>query len=511
MAHKKKLTPDQNDPDGVGAEWRRPPPGWTPVQGLIAPNVAKATEEMFIEAVREQLVASDSEELWRSHARELVMPELVQARVEPARAFINAAMQIVVDGDWPTLDDCIPSGSFLDAVDSWFWKNTDIAREIPFFLVIHYLMAMLTQQGVHINKTGQVLKPDLFTIVIAKSGSGKTMSQNAIAQAMGDTVKFFPGGESSITFLENMRDFPGTLFVKDEFAHFLREIEEKKSMEGIHRFILKAYDGDPINYNTRATKIDVHRPELSLLGFTPTETLAANLSPNMMLSGFAQRMVFSVAIKDERARVPDYDFRTFGPLIAPMWAALCNTPFHPVYFADDVGIAAHAAQFHVIMNRADELGIGEDFSRRLAFRCHRYALAYHILTGKKDNKLHSEDYAFAAKLTAMGLRDLRKVLDLFSIPKTPPAGAMSGLTQGQTVGNPLLVDPQLLLQRAKEVVTKFAGKGKKTNSSNLGGYIKKQTPSVLHALLVELAADPAYADYIELPKPKSKPMTLSDE
>lgn len=429
MAKKTKDTPNKLDysnvpPEHDGRPWYTPPAGWVPPPpGTPLPSFSGVNQEFFGDAVREQLVASEAahtEAFWRTHAKDDAMPRYVDGRSPYSAAFIEKMLQVVVNGDWPTHDDCIPPGSILDAVDKFFFTKTDIAREIPFFTVLHYVMAMLMQDGVQIDKRGQMLLPDLYTIIVAKSGSGKTMTQKAITKALGGTVKLFPGADSSIKFAENLQNHRLSFFLSDEFGQFLKDVKNESNMKKVRRYLLKAYDNEEIIYQTTATDIVVKNPAISLLGLTALDSFTECMSAEMFMDGFAQRFCFCVAEKDDRKRVGDYDFQAFGAIVQPIWAKLTKTPFHKVYYADEAAMAAYLSAFKIITDRADALNIGDDFSRRLSFRCHKYALAYHVLTGKTDNKLHTEDYLFAARLAARGLRDLRKVFDIYGMRKNSP-------------------------------------------------------------------------------------------
>ena len=118
-----------------------------------------------------------------------------------------------------------------------------------------------------------------------------------------------------------------------------------------------------------------------------------------------------------------------------------------------------------------------------------------MLTGKKDNTIHTEDLIFGAKLTVMHLLHLRKVLDLYVHPKnTSPAAIQAPSNSGANSFHQYL-------PRAKEIVDRFAAKGEKTDARKLAAYVK-QGADMARTLLVELATDPKYADHIDLPKPK---------
>lgn len=499
-------------PEYDGRAWYVPPPGWVPPQpDSPPPDTSGITDAISAAVIREQLVASDSdstETFWRARALKEVKPQFVAERTPHAAAFIDKMLQVVVNGQWPTLDDCIPPKSILETVDKFFWEGTDIAREIPFFTVLHYVMAMLMQEGVQINKQGQMLLPDLYTIILANSGSGKTMTHKAIAEALGGTVKLFPGGDSSIKFAENLGTYRLSFFLSDEFGQFLKDLKNEPNMKKVRRYLLKAYDNEDIVYQTTATDIVVKRPAISLLGLTAEKSFIDCMSPEMFMDGFAQRFCFCVAEKDGRPRVGDYNFQAFGELVRPIWDKLAATPFHKVYYTDEAAMAAYLSAFKIITDRADTLNIGDDFSRRLAFRCHKYALAYHVLTGKKDNMLHAEDYLFAARLTAMGLRDLRKVFDKYGMNKIPapqPTGVATAVIASTTQGAPQAVAPAPTLGTLAKVQA-YLQKRKTANADPITLSKLQSGIRALHGSATDtrtlaeqaIAADPSLAPFVKL-------------
>ena len=124
---------------------------------------------------------------------------------------------------------------------------------------------------------------------------------------------------------------------------------------------------------------------------------------------------------------------------------------------------------------------------------------------KKDNMLHTEDYLFGARLTAMGLRDLRKVFDLYGMKKIPPSipvniepstTQLTGSQQGGIAAADTPQEYEKYLPRAKQIIEKLAAKGKKVTTSNLGASLKKNSETVLKPILKDLAKDPKYEPYI---------------
>ncbi len=478
--------------DIPGVDTPSPPTGDAELASR-APDLTGADQEFFNQAIRSQLAPSEA--FWRKNAKEDVRPLFATERIESARALVTSLLNIQDSDGWPTLDDCIPKGSILEAVDEYFWTKTDIPRELPFFNVLHYVMAKLMQQGVEIAKGSQRILPDLWTIVVAPSGAGKTMTQKALAKAMGGQVKLFPDASSSLQFVENLQNYRLGLFLRDEFAQFLKTITKDASMKDVRDYLLRTYDNTDITYASTKTKIKVNRSAISILGYSPIATLTSYLTKEMLLDGFAQRFSFCVADRDDRPIVGDYDFDGLPAVVSPLWQEIASTPFHPVYHVDEAGRQAYDKVVQLVVTRARKEGIDDSFSRRLAFNTYKYGLAYHVLTGKKDNTIHTEDLIFGAKLTALHLLHLRKVLDLYGHPSNmSPAAMQAPSTSGAN-------SYHQYLPRAKEIVERFSAKGEKTDARKLAAYVK-QGAEMARTLLAQLATDPQYADHIDLPKPK---------
>jgi hypothetical protein len=417
---------DESEFEGMtAADFTTPPPGWVPPPpGPSIPSTKNIPQSVFDEVARAQI--AKFEQLWRPRATTVGKTEFGKLRIKSALEETNSYLGDVANEKWPTLNDCIPVDSILDVVDNYFLKHTDIPRELPFFTVLHYITAMMMQEGVQIAPTKSLrILPDLWTVVLAPSGGGKSQTQKAIADALGGNVDLFPDAQSSIKFADNLKKHRLGLFLRDEFAQFLKSIKREKSMENVTDYLLRTYDNADVMYESMSSKIVVERSAISIFGTTPIATITKYLTAEMMHDGFAQRFAFIVAEKDKsRKRVALYDFDDLKPQIQPLWNNLRRTPFHKVYYIDKVGVEVFNEAFNIVLDRADAEGIDESFSRRLMWRCFKYGLAYHIITGKTDDTLHTEDLIYGARLVAMSLRDLRKIMDLFG---EPPAVSHSSM------------------------------------------------------------------------------------
>ena len=400
-------------PEEDGRSWYTPPKGWKPEQGLPVNVMEGATQEDYDAVIRKQLLPH--EDFWRRYANHASFRKFIKDKSEAERALIDSAFHLHLSGSCPTLDDCIPKNSILEAVDRYFWEYTDMPRELPFFYVMHYVLASLLQRGVEIHKGKQVILPDMWTVVVARSGSGKTLSQKQLDLAMGGGIRLFPDAKTSLQFLTNLRDHRLGLYIKDEFAQFLKDVTKDSSMQNVRDYLLRTYDNANIEHTTTVSSVSVEKSAISILGYTPTKTLKTYLTQEMLLDGFAQRFSFCVAEQDDRPIIGDYDFDKLAEQVAPHWKRITQTPPHPVY---KVSQEARGVFNHVvgeIVTKAREDDIDDSFSRRLAFNTYKYGLAYHILSGKTDDVIGPEDLAQGAKLVALHLLNLRKVLDLYEV------------------------------------------------------------------------------------------------
>ena len=397
---------------------------------LSAGEAAQKTERNI---VLERVVAEKfgphkhaDERLWEHGLEEQknVYDRLVAVGKQNAEASIQAALAVVVNGDWPTLDDCIPKDSLLDVVDSIFLNNTDIPRALPFFAVLHYVSAFLLQKGVCISFAEDTVRPDIWSICLAESGSGKSFSQSHIAKALGNKVDNFPEPGSAAIFLENLQSHNCALWPRDEFAQFLSQLKDDK-MAAVKDYLLRTYDGSTITYTTKQSSITIEEPALTIFGSTVYESFKDNLDRESLVDGFAQRFSYIVADREEGRKLRGvYKVKRKLVGVTDKWNEIEKSRLHSRYHVSPVSEAAFEQSFQILISRSGSIGVPASFVRRVNFRSVKYALIYHVLLGKDTDYLDEEDFSYAAKLCALNLRDVRKVLDLYEKPINPTTGEL---------------------------------------------------------------------------------------
>lgn len=312
--------------------------------------------------------------------------------------------------------DLIPPGSFLEKVVSVFERTTDFPLEIPAIMVLHMLAAYLLDRNVILRVVGSTTRPDLWTTVLAPSGSGKSQVAKILRQVI--PVRLFPEPTTSARFIEDMQTHNRAMWLADEWAQVLKRIEHQTYAQELRDYLLKTHDNQQIDRNTLQRTITIQDPSLVILGTTVLETFLENVSAESMLDGFMQRFQFAIAERDDARSMRNFAFyRTAEPQnLAPVqtaWAAIAALPIHPEYLLSADAEAAYESAFaelfdtHVADLRA---AVPESFFRRVAWRALKYALVYHILLGKTFDTLDPEDIGWAMRVCRLHLVDAQRLL-----------------------------------------------------------------------------------------------------
>lgn len=340
----------------------------------------------------------------------------VLAKSADARETIRTMLKISAQPDvWRGLL-ATPPGSLLSTVVAAFRSGTDIPLEIPFFATLHFLAAHMLAKGVTVDFVGQVVKPDLWSVVLASSGAGKTFATNALGRFTGQEASF-PEPASSAKFVEDLATHNNSLWVRDEFAQFLKAIEQQPHLQEMKDYLLRVFDGKRVERNTKKAMVRIDDPALCIFGMTVLESFKDSVSPESMLDGFAQRFSYIIAKRDpSRASkdFPIYDMRSYSDRIRSEWDKVTASIQHQKYIMGPEAEDAFRESFSLLIPPNEQ--IPASFFRRIMFRGVRYALLYHVLLGKETDTLDATDMGWAGRICGLHIHDAAWLVGEHGLP-----------------------------------------------------------------------------------------------
>lgn len=299
----------------------------------------------------------------------------------------------------------VPPAGLAAKVIAEFRQKTNIPLEIPFFIMLSVISGLMLKRGTVLeSKALGTVRPDIWTVILASSGAGKTYSQKQITKSIDTSDIEFDGGfVSSAAFVDALDRVPAGLWIRDEFAHFLKNVESSDGpMADMKDYLLRLYDNSTIARKSKKDSVEIANPALTILGLTVLETFGNYVSGESLLDGFAQRFSYVRAETD-----PDRPFRDY-----PLWL-VDSTGFDKewdkvkacikdkYYVDDDIIMPAFSQSFNSLFN--DE--VPESFFRRLIWRATKYAMIYHALRADDSDHLTPEDFGWAARVLALHVKD----------------------------------------------------------------------------------------------------------
>ena len=300
-----------------------------------------------------------------------------------------------------------PPGTMLETVVACFKERTNIPLELPFFASLSFISSYLLQAGAYVDFAGQKVKPDLWTILLADSGAGKTFATSSIKTAIG-AKSTFPECVSGAAFIESMKEKNNSLWIRDEFGQFLKTLETQQGAE-IKDYLLRVFSGERLERKTKKGFVQVEDPALTILGMTVLDTFSDCINAESLLDGFAQRFSYVIAHKDKNRKMidfPVFDLRGYREKIKDEWDKIKKIEIHESYKIDDGTMEAFKTSFKMLAT--DD--IPESFYRRIMFRGVKYALIYHVLNGNKSDTLTVRDFAWAGRVSWLHMRDAAELL-----------------------------------------------------------------------------------------------------
>jgi hypothetical protein len=333
-----------------------------------------------------------------------------------------------------------PPGSALQSILSSFQMETDMPLELPFFSYIHGVSQLLMSKGVVINGPQGPQTMELWTIVLAPSGCGKTLAYDIVSKDAPKTYKF-PEPASGAAFIQSLAASPTTHWTQDEFGQKLKQIEQPGTpMNDCKDYLLRIYSNNQVERTTKHETITVSDPVMGILGFNVGESFVKNMSAESLVDGFAQRFGYVWAERDESRpwqNKPIYHMARLADACKRAWAKIENLTIHQEYHLSSEGESAFREAFTLL---GYQEGSNPSFFRRAMFRAFKYAVIYHVILGKENDIIDAEDIGWAARLCHLHINDMGKVLrhkPEFSSTETMVDKAKRIQEKAEAAGKPL--------------------------------------------------------------------------
>ena len=349
----------------------------------------------------------------------------------------------------------LPPGTLVEDVVSEFDAKSNIPLEIPFFTFFHYVASHLLYHGITLKVNNTIIRPDIWTVLLADSGAGKTFATKQLQLGIPELkdLSYDIGGiASTAKFVEILHDNNNKLFFRDEFAEMYHQIKNAIGpLAEMKDTLLRLYNKDTISRNTKKEDISIVDAAIVFLAVTVKEALSDELTAQDMINGFAQRFSFIIAPKDLKKDFIDYplwEIDVHG--WQEKWKKLISSINYKEYIAAPNSVDAFKTTFRMLVNRQ----LDESFYRRQLWKAHKYALIYHILLGRGDKQLVESDcYGWAARLVHMLIYDCLQLLKDHGLSELEDKIQRVEKLQKRLEVKDIKMTPRLIVQNINKIKT----------------------------------------------------------
>ena len=299
-----------------------------------------------------------------------------------------------------------PPGTLLEDIVAEFSINSNIPLEIPFFTFFHYFAAYLLYNDINIQYRRERIRPDIWTIILAKSGSAKTFTRKCLRNSIADLKDLgvsIDGVVSKRALIELIANHNHKMLYRDEYNELYVAMLPNGKLEDCKDVFLRAYDNDDISWDSKQDPIYVQDPAFVFLGTTIEDLLLQSLNIRDITSGYMQRLSIIVAQKDKTKDFRGYHIYDINyDNWQDKWNNLIQSVKHTTYVMEENADKAYATTFRLLA----DIDIDESFYRRQLWKTIKYALIYHILIGKGEEKeICTEAFGWAARVAYLMLSD----------------------------------------------------------------------------------------------------------
>ena len=210
--------------------------------------------------------------------------------------------------DTPNIYNLIPHNSFLYDFVEYCNGITDAPDIFAFGAGLTAIAAIL-QKNVFMKWTGGKLYPNMYILLIMKSGGRKSTVLRVVKQILEkfDTAKgslIFPSDITPEAFYMIAQDRPYGSFFHGEFGGWLKGLDRSYN-KGFKEFLTDVYDGFSQKKlikgpNGGGKVYCVNEPAINILTASTISWIAGNIKESDRQSGFMQRFTFFYAQQDKK-------------------------------------------------------------------------------------------------------------------------------------------------------------------------------------------------------------------
>lgn len=314
----------------------------------------------------------------------------------------------------------VPANTPLEKVVQVFERETNIPLQIPLMSFLSLISTYLVKNEATVNVKGAIIRPDIWNIVLANSGAGKTYAHSKIAKSAKSILGVeanFPAVAGAGAFIEGLQEHNKSMWFCDEIAQFIGGMEVLGSPTNqCKEYLLKTYDGEKVERKTKKETITIENPQLTILGLNTIESFINKITDESFTDGFSQRFGFVLAQPDTNRAIEDYDWFYEDMIhneLNEAFQEIANVTIHKTYELSNEAFQQYRKGFRQLLR----FEISESFYRRLMYRSFKYALIFHIIFGKDNNIIDEEDQGWAMRVIRLHLNDLKQILNLYNFSK----------------------------------------------------------------------------------------------
>jgi len=333
---------------------------------------------------------------------------MMALKIDPARALEPARL--------------IPKGSIMNIIARGF-DNTDINPLIGVFYIVTLAASHLTQRGAYLEIANvPAIRPTLWTICQAESGSSKTLATDLVNRALrpdgGFPVRKLPPMGTAAQWVIDLAESNGALWFQDEVGKAFRTIRDNAHHQRIKDWLLDAYSHKEISNRLKgeSNKLVIEDPHLTFFGLTVPESWRYDIDLVSMLDGFCQRFNYAlIPTRTDRDLFDVFLYESrFRADVAELWEALCGQKGAegPYVLAPDV-LPLLEDWWRGLRGDWGDFRVPASFIRRIGFSTLRYLMVLHFMLGKSGRPIDRETAILATRFAEFHLHSASMMIQSY--------------------------------------------------------------------------------------------------